>query len=219
MISDDHRALREQLGAYALGQLDEAEWLRVRTHLEGCAECRAELTAIDPLARRLAMADPERLTSTPTPPPGLADEIVRRIQAERRPSRGRLPRWASVAAAAVIALVLGGVVGYVIAPKPPALPLEPVAVRALHPAVKASAQLVPHTWGTEIKLTARGFDQGARYRVVVIDEEGDRVGAGGFVGTGDDEMRCNLNATVLRPDAAGFRVIDAAGDLVLTSTF
>ncbi|MGX5657907.1 zf-HC2 domain-containing protein, partial [Geodermatophilus nigrescens] len=66
---DEHRELREQLGAYALGHLTGAERDRVRAHLDGCADCRAELADIAPLAARLAAVDPRALDETPAPPP------------------------------------------------------------------------------------------------------------------------------------------------------
>jgi hypothetical protein len=43
--------------------------------------------------------------------------------------------------------------------------------------------------------------------------------AGSFVGTGGREMRCNLNAAVLRADAAGFRVLGPDGAVVLDAAF
>jgi hypothetical protein len=38
------------------------------------------------------------------------------------------------------------------------------------------------------------------------------------VGTGAAKMRCNLNSSVLRDDAVGFRVVDEYGREVLTSS-
>lgn len=69
----------------------------------------------------------------------------------------------------------------------------------------------------EITLDAAGFEQGADHRVVIVDDAGRRVGAGAFVGTGDQRMLCNLNSSVLRAQAAGFDVLDPAGAVVLHS--
>ncbi|MDD7963719.1 zf-HC2 domain-containing protein [Actinomycetospora lemnae] len=54
-----HDRLREQLGAYALGQLEGAERDEVATHLDTCPACRAELAALAPLAGPLARIDPD----------------------------------------------------------------------------------------------------------------------------------------------------------------
>lgn len=63
----------------------------------------------------------------------------------------------------------------------------------------------------EIKLTATGFADGETYRVVVVTADGRTAPAGEFIGTGDREMHCNLNSSVLRPDATAFRVLDDRG--------
>lgn len=223
MNEPEHRRLREQLGAFALGALHESESAAVRAHLDGCAACRAEYEQIAPLAGLLDRVDPDHLDSrtAAAPPPGLGDEITRRIRAERarrspRPSRRR----PAVAVAGVVAAAACFVAGYVFAPDPPpAVPVENVAIQQQAPGLQASADLVAHTWGMEVKLTGRGFAEGETYRVVVVDDRGREVGAGQFVGVGTEEMRCNLNSSVLRADAAAFRVVRAAdpGTVVLSS--
>ena len=50
MTGETHRTIREQLGAYALGQLDGDRWHAVHDHLAGCAACRADLEEIAPVA-------------------------------------------------------------------------------------------------------------------------------------------------------------------------
>ncbi len=211
MNPEEHRALRELLGAYALGQLTPAEATAVQAHLDGCAECRVELAAIAPLARPLRMVDPDRLgAERPMPPAWLEESILTAIDNEprrRRPIGRRL-----VAAAAVVVIGAGGAaLGYGLAPKPPEIPLEPVSVAVADPAVRSTADVVPHTWGMEIKLTATGFADGQTYRVVVVTADGRAAPAGEFIGTGDREMHCNLNSSVLRPDATAFRVLDDRG--------
>ncbi len=71
--------------------------------------------------------------------------------------------------------------------------------------MKASAGVVAHTWGVEIKLEATGLRSGSPYAVVVMTRDRRPRSAGAFVGTGDNVMNCNLNSDVLRPDATGFR--------------
>ena len=47
----EHQELREQLGAYVLGQLDLATRTALETHLADCASCRAEVAeALPPVA-------------------------------------------------------------------------------------------------------------------------------------------------------------------------
>lgn len=220
----DHERLRVDLGAYVLGQLDEASTARLEQHLDGCAACTAELGELTPVAAAL-----EDLRVRPAPtagdaPPALADRVVGAVEqearAERRTSWVRTAGVAGVAAA--LALVLSfGVQALREDPSPTtsAVPTEAVVVRDEARGVRASAALVNHTWGVEVKLRARGFEDGGRYRVDVLGTGGRRYPAGEFVGTGSREMNCNLNSSVLRDRAAGFEVTDSTGRVVAASTF
>ncbi|MGY1610003.1 MULTISPECIES: anti-sigma factor family protein [unclassified Geodermatophilus] len=220
---DEHRELRELLGAYALGHLEPAERDRVRAHLDGCADCRADLAEIAPLADRLAAVDPDALDATPTPPPDLGARVLARIAEEQRravPLRRAVVRRRVLAAAAVAGVAAaGGAVGWAVRPVPDPVPLEPVAVQVVASGVEASADLVPHTWGVEVKLTGTGFSAGEVYRVAVTDDDGREVPAGQFLGVGPQQVRCNLNSSVLRGDAVGFEVVDADGEVVVRSEF
>jgi hypothetical protein len=86
------------------------------------------------------------------------------------------------------------------------------------PAVQATADVVPHTWGMEVQLHGAGFTAGEVYRAQVTEDDGRVVSAGEFLGTGSAEMVCNLNSSVLRQDAASFAVLDSSGVVVLTSS-
>lgn len=219
MKADEHRALRDMLGALALGQLPPAEESAVRVHLEGCVQCRGELTALLPVVRQLELLAPVALQTPVHPPVDLGDRVARSVAAARTGERrGWYTRTALVAAAAAVAAaVVSALVVRGLQPAPP--PLEPVAVSVASSSVTAAADLVAHTWGTEIKLTASGLEDGATYRVAIVTADGTERSAGEFVGTGPQPMLCNLNSGVLRPDAAGFVVVDDAGREVLASDF
>nr|WP_208383533.1 zf-HC2 domain-containing protein [Modestobacter marinus] len=216
--------MREELGVYALGAGTPEERAAVRAHLDGCAACRAELAELAPVAARLADADPDRLDEDPAPPPGLGDAVLARIAAESgRPQRDRVAhrrRTRLGAGALVLATAAAAfVAGWLVRPVPPPPPLESVAVQVTEPGITATADVVPHTWGVEVKLSGAGFTAGEVYRVAVLEEGGDAAPAGAFLGTGPVELDCNLNSAVLRPDAEGFVVVDAGGEVVVRSVF
>jgi anti-sigma factor RsiW len=225
LSSAAHREMREQLGVYALGHGTPEERAAVRAHLDGCASCRAELAELAPLAARLSDVDPDRLDETPTPPPDLGRIVLARIAAEqqlggrrpgsRRRAGNRRPVAYAGAAAAVAASAFG--VGWLVRPVPEPPPLEPVTLQVLATDVDATADVIAHTWGMEVRLTGEGFSEGGVHRVLVTDEDGNEVSAGAFLGVGADELECNLNASVLREDAAGFTVLDETGEVVLVS--
>lgn len=92
------------LEPYLDGDLPPGEMDRVRRHLEACPACAAELA----LAARIQ----SELRALPQPdcPP----EVIERVRRAGRgevisfPSRERAPRWRTAAAAALVALAVGG---------------------------------------------------------------------------------------------------------------
>ncbi len=151
------------------------------------------------------------------PGPGLGERIEARIDGEERRSASRdTLRTATVSAlAAAAAVVLG--LDLARSDQAPGPVLEAVSVDETG-TVEATADLVAHTWGTEIKLTASGLNAVEAYQVAVLDARGAAGGAGTFVGT-DAEIRCNLDAALLREEAEGFVVRDQEGHQVLRSDF
>jgi anti-sigma factor RsiW len=216
--------LRELLGTYAFAGLPRTATTAVRAHLDGCAACRAELAEIAPLVDDLRDIDPDRVSAVATPPPDLGERIRGAVAQDRRlrDRRGR-GRRVLAAAAAVLAVLAVGAVGFAVGDRgadlPPSVaqPFEQVQVQSELAGLSADAGVVPHTWGVEIKLVATGFTPGESYAVTVRTDDGRERSAGAFVGTGEREMTCNLNSDVLRGDATGFTVVDAAGVEVLSA--
>jgi anti-sigma-K factor RskA len=68
---------RDDAGPWVLGALDEVDLRVYATHLETCAECRAEVAALQPVADVLPMAAPQEV-----PPPALKDRIMAVVEAE-----------------------------------------------------------------------------------------------------------------------------------------
>jgi hypothetical protein len=219
-VTAPHDDLTPLLGPAALGLLTSVEQQQLDRHLRGCAACRAELAALTGVVRRLADLDDEQaLLDDVQPDAARVDAVLAAITAERFVQRRQgQRRQAVLAAAASVVVLAAGLVtaGALSRDIGPAVPLESVAVQA--PAgVEASADLVPHTWGVEIKLAATGLATGEPYTVQVRTDDGDLVDAGAFLGTGSRTLFCNLNASVLREDAIGFVVRDAAGSQVLAA--
>ncbi len=225
MTPDHHRTVREMLGAFVLGHLSAAEDTAVRAHLDGCSDCRRDLAEIRSLAHDLSLVDLQRVSEVATPDPDLGRRIHDAVARERqdRDQRARRGHVLMAAAAVLAVLLVGGAgvaIGENIADAPVAsapVPIEPVDVTSRLAGAQASAGVVAHTWGIEIKLEAVGLPSGEQYAVMVMTGDGSRRSAGAFVGTGEQVMNCNLNTDVLRPDATGFEVLDEAGRSVLTA--
>ena len=55
----------EQLGAYALGALDEHEAAEMAAHIEGCPTCRRELAELESVRDLLGELPPEAMLDGP----------------------------------------------------------------------------------------------------------------------------------------------------------
>ncbi|MFD6098940.1 anti-sigma factor family protein [Nocardiopsis flavescens] len=221
MSGDSHGGMRDLLGAYALDMLEPGRRAAVSAHLDGCAACRAEFGFVAPAAELLPLADPDRASALPEPPPELGERILAGVRAER-PARARAWRIRGPVAACAAALLVGfgaGAAAWHAAFAPAPVPLEGVATTAHDDGISAEAELVPHTWGVEIRLTGTGFREGRTYRATLFDGSGTAHPAGEFVGVGGDRMVCNLNSALLRQDAVGFEITDESGEPVVSSSF
>ena len=211
MTPSRHDDLTALLGPAALGLLTTPEQEQLERHLATCPTCREELAALTAVAGHLGDLDTDSALSLGAP--ARADAVLATVARERR--RGQRLQ-AVLAAAASVAVLLAGLVaaGSLDADPVATVPVEAVAVRG---EVEATAGLVAHTWGVEIKLVAAGLAEGRPYSVQVLTQDGEVVGAGAFIGTGAKPLFCNLNTSVLREDARSFAVLDSSGRMVLTA--
>lgn len=212
-MTDEHRVLREQLGAYVLGHLSDEEVPGVRAHLDGCASCRAEVEELRAVVEVLPTADPER-ESRAAAPPELAERVFARI-ARARAEAGlrRRRRLVSVlaAAAATAAVALAAVSLF-----PSASAGRQVAFAELPAGVDAGAYLLSRPWGTEIELEVAGLSgDGAGYAVWLEDSGGERTPAGTFVAVPDRELRVVLASALPMEDAVALGVSDPEGRTVM----
>ena len=133
--------------------------------------------------------------------------------------RSRRVRLLAAAAAVVVVGGAGVLLGRGTAPEPPVDRFEAVELQLVgdEDVEVEDAELVPHTWGVELRVRASGFEEGAVYRASFVDRRGRSTPAGEFLGTGDEEMLCNLQAALLRPRATQVVIADADGEPVLTA--
>ena len=182
-MSDACREMRTALGAAALGRADPAEQLALDAHLEGCADCRAELRELTSVAEALPLADPSRITVDRTPPPAeLQALVLHRVAGERSARRTRTRRRVAfvVATAAAIA---AAVIAFVLV-VPDNSPSGTKVVFVSNSSVTATAMLRARDAGTEVAFHVSGLDKGERYWLWLTGKDHVRVAAGTVHGTG-----------------------------------
>lgn len=222
VTGESHRALRESMGAYVLGQLDPDEEAALRAHLATCGECRFELAELQPVAGALASVRRRPVTAGPTPPE-LRDRIEAAISAEtasrRRTRLVRSLDTMAAAAALIVVAVLGIATFGDDGPQAPVPTAVAVQVAPELDDVTATAGIIAHTWGVEVKLTTAGLTAGDEYEAYVVGEDGVEVPAGTFLAIGAKTMNCNLQASLLVDDASGFEIRDRQDRLVISGDF
>jgi hypothetical protein len=209
------RDWRGALGAAALGNLDPAEEIGLRAHLDGCADCRAELRDLTAVAHALSSVPVENVTGAAVEPPAeLSGLVLGRVARERDELHERRTRrvWASVgafvaAAAAVIALVL------VVGNAGGGTPGRRVVLPGVNGAT-ASATLVSKSVGTQINVKVAGLKPGHYYWMWLTGDDDHRVGAGTFRGS-QDATRLTFTAAIPLDKAERIWVTDEKDRVVL----
>ncbi|MDQ1050334.1 zf-HC2 domain-containing protein [Streptomyces sp. V4I2] len=99
------------VGAYALGVLDEADAFRFEDHLMECPRCAASVTEFGPPTRQLMLyrrATPRVVHPTAQPGPRMLERLLGEVAVRHRARRRRL--WYVVAASVVLAVAGPGAV-------------------------------------------------------------------------------------------------------------
>jgi hypothetical protein len=179
-----------RLGVYALGAADAAERMLVESHLSTCQACRDELARLAPLPGLLARVPLNLLRADP-PPAGLhgrepAARITRARNTRARNARASAGRWRSVAGVAAAA-VLGAAGGLWLAQpgasqKAANSPPAAITLAGANPVthVHVTVTLTATSWGTSIRLLARGLPLNQPCRLIVRSRTGGTQVAGAW---------------------------------------
>jgi Putative zinc-finger len=214
---EERHRYREQIGAFLLGDLDEGERTAMQRHLSDCPACHAEVRELQPVVAALAYAAPDRIDENLWPPEDLEESTLAPIFEEMHRARRRRQRfgWSALAAAAicVVAISLAGFTWLV----EPAVAWEQLSSSWEARGVEVEGNLIAHDSGTEIRLVVSGMRDSQSHRVTLVSEDEEQVQAGTFIGTGDEPVRCKLNAALLRKDADRLEVRTPDGELVFSA--
>ncbi len=103
MSVERHELLQEDVGAYLLDALDDAERRRFEDHLQECPVCADEVERLRPAVHALP-----RSVLPVAPPPSLKASLMGVVEAEARERQGLGPRRASPLAWIAERLAAGG---------------------------------------------------------------------------------------------------------------
>ena len=210
------------LGAYALGLLEDQDKVTFEAHLATCDACRAELPSLSPIAGLLRGLDPVEGPGNVMPP---VDLLRRRASASRRGRR----RLTIASAAAAVVLAGGGIgVGLAVAPSPaPATSsLSGQLHSATNPANGATGTvgLAAKGWGTQVTLDLAGVHGPLECELIAVSREGERRVVTGWLVTAPGDGVAGHPAHLLVQggtaislgDLARFEVIVVNGPTLLT---
>ncbi|HZF88525.1 zf-HC2 domain-containing protein [Streptomyces sp.] len=148
------------VGAYALGVLDEAEAFHFEDHLMECSRCTSQVTEFGPVTRQLMLyrrATPRAVHPAPVPGARLLDRLLGEVRARHRARRRRT----LYAVAATVAAAVAG-------------PWITLAAQAGGPAV-ARVEATDARSGVWARVTAEDAASGSRVQLKVADGAGPRV--------------------------------------------
>lgn len=185
------------VGAYALGVLDEAEAFHFEDHLMDCPRCTSHVAEFGPVTRQLMLyrrATPRLVNPAARPGPRLLDGLLGEVGARRRARRRRT----FYAVAATVVAALAG----------PWLTLAAVGGSPDRPARIAATDARSGVWA---QVTAEDAASGSRVELKVKDGAGPRTCR--LVAVGHDGSEQTLATWAVRRHDAGETTVEGSAAL------
>jgi anti-sigma factor RsiW len=162
------------VGAYALGVLDEAEAFRFEDHLMECASCAAHVSEFRPAARQLMLyrrATPRSVHPFAAPGPRLLERLLDEVSAKHRGGRRQ---WLYAVAASVVFAVGGPAVAVVSGHGSSSRATAATTLSATDPDTGVWAQVTAQdrVWGSEIDVTVKDRSGPHPCRLVAVGKDG-----------------------------------------------
>jgi hypothetical protein len=171
------------VGAYALGLLEDDDNAAFEAHLATCPACHAELAEFAPMKALLTGLDPVSSPEDLPDEPHVVDLMRKRAEVSRRRRRWTV----AVGAAACVAALGGGLAaGFAVAPNNPP-PGTAVLAGQLHSAtnpqtgVTGTVGLVTKTWGTYVSLDLADVRGPLECELIAVSKTGERRVVTGWV--------------------------------------
>lgn len=197
---------RLNLGAYALGSLDDDEDAQVRTHIESCAACQEEMREFEGLPALLADLTIEEASGRVQPSPALYESLRARAAAEGASARPRhRARLVLAAAAAASVLALGGAFAWQhVGERSPTF-------HGRQGTVQLAVQLNDQPTGTAVTVKVHGLPAHEHCELIAVGHNGVREDAGWWVANYEGEAAVTGMTALTVPDITQILVVDDNG--------
>ncbi|BAC75001.1 MULTISPECIES: anti-sigma factor family protein [Streptomyces] len=203
------------VGAYALGVLDEAEAFRFEDHLMECPSCTAQVTEFRPAARQLMLyrrATPRAVHPFAAPGPRLMERLLGEVATRHRSGRRR---WLYAVAAAVVFAVGGPVVAMVAGHGSASTELTATGAKT---GVWAQVTTQERVWGSEIDVTVKDASGPHSCRLIAVGKDGSEQTVTTWMAPSHDGGPTTMQGgAALRPDEIEhYDIRTGNGQLLLT---
>ncbi|MGC0335947.1 zf-HC2 domain-containing protein [Streptomyces sp. SLBN-8D4] len=170
------------VGAYALGVLDEAEAFRFEDHLMECPKCAAHVTEFGPVTRQMMLyrrATPRVVHPMAQPGPQLLNRLLGEVATRHRARRRRL----LYAVAASVVLTVGGS-SLAMTAGGDAARTSSIEATDARSGVWAQVTTEDEDWGTQVELKVKDESGPRACHLVAISQDGKEETVTGWNATG-----------------------------------
>lgn len=208
------------VGAYALGVLDEAEAFRFEDHLMECPQCAAHVTEFGPTARQLLLyrrATPRFVHPLAQPGPRLLDSLLATVATRRRAGRRRF--LYGLAASVVFAVAGPGILMYAShANGADDTTAQVMAATDAHSGVWAQVTVKDDEHGSDVQLKVKDGVGSRSCRLVAVGRDGSEqvITSWAQSGQGAGMATVEGGSSMHMGEVATYEVRTAEGEKLLT---
>ncbi|MET9390304.1 zf-HC2 domain-containing protein [Streptomyces sp. NPDC006624] len=205
------------VGAYALGVLDEAEAFRFEDHLMECPRCAAEVTELGVTTRQLMLyrrATPRFVHPMAQPGPRMLDQLLAEVATRRRAGRRRL--LFALAASVVFAVSVPGVAMMAEGSAAEQQALT-VAATDTRTGVWAQVTTADEASGSQVELKVKDAAGSRACHLVIVGHDGSEETATSWQGPGHDAHPHTMMASTSKhPDEiARYEIRSNTGEVLV----
>lgn len=208
------------VGAYALGVLDEADAFRFEDHLMECPQCAAHVSEFRPAARQMMLyrrATPRSVHPFAAPGPRLLDTLLDEVAARRRAGRRR---WLYAVAAAVVFAAGGPTIAMVTSHDSASggSVSNQAAATDADTGVWARITTQDRVWGSEVGVEVKDSGGPRPCQLVAVGKDGSEQTVTSWMVPGHDGASTSMRggASIPSSDISRFEVRTADGKHLVT---